>query len=73
MVQNEKLCIFAVGKIKKKKLIELAVEETTTILLTNRLKGKSLDEVVNNGWNRLSELYDVDMRQLAAKHNLTYN
>ena len=51
--------------------MELAVEET--VLLTNRLKGKPLNEVVDNGWNRLSELYDVDMRQLAAKHNLKYN
>jgi len=53
--------------------MELAVEEPITNSLTNEFKGKSLNEVVNNGWNRLSELYDVDMRQLAAQHNFKYS
>ncbi|MDR0873372.1 MAG: hypothetical protein LBN27_07905 [Prevotellaceae bacterium] len=49
--------------------MELTMQEPLT---SNRLKGKSLDEVVNNGWNRLSELYGVDMRQLAVQHNFKY-
>jgi hypothetical protein len=49
--------------------MELTMQESFT---ANKLKGKSLDEVINNGWNRLSELYDVDMRQLAAQHNFKY-
>jgi hypothetical protein len=44
----------------------LIIEKQKTTSSKNKLKGKPLNEVVNNGWNRLSELYGVDMRQIAA-------
>ena len=51
--------------------MELTSEKQATACLKENskenLKGKSLNEVVNNGWNRLSELYGVDMRKLAAQ------
>ena len=47
----------------------LAIEKQKTTSSKNKLKGKPLDEVVNNGWNKLSELYGVDMRQMAAQHS----
>jgi len=53
--------------------MELVIEKQQTTPSKNKLKGKSLNEVVNNGWNRLSELYGVDMRQMAARHNFKYS
>jgi len=51
--------------------MELAVEEM--VPLKDKLKAKPLSEVVDNGWDRLSELYGVNMRRLAAQHNFKYH
>ena len=48
--------------------MELTAEKQATTCSKENLKGKPLSEVVDNGWNRLSELYGVDMRKLAVQH-----
>jgi hypothetical protein len=47
----------------------ITVEKQATTYSKTKIKGKPLNEVVNNGWNRLSKLYGVDMQKLAAQHN----
>ncbi|MDR0232836.1 MAG: hypothetical protein LBI82_12050 [Dysgonamonadaceae bacterium] len=49
--------------------MEVTVEKQTTPYSKTKIKGKSLNEVVNNGWDRLSKLYGVDMRKIATQHN----
>ena len=51
----------------------LIIEKRKTTSSKNKLKGKPLEEVVNNGWDRLSQLYGVDMRQMAVQHNFKYD
>ena len=53
--------------------MELTAERKATTHSKNELKGKPLNEVVNNGWNRLSELYGSDMRKLASQHNFKHS
>ena len=50
--------------------MEITVEKQTSLDSKAMVKGKPLNEVVNNGWDRLNKLYGVDMRKLAARHNL---
>ena len=50
--------------------MKLAAERQTTTYSKAKLKGKPLNEVVNNGWDKLSKLYGVDMRELATQHHL---
>ena len=52
--------------------MELIAEKQATNHSKTKLKGKSLSEVVNNGWNKLSELYGVDMRKLATQHKFKH-
>ena len=47
--------------------MELTAKKKITTYSKNELKGKPLNEVVDNGWNRLSELYEVDMREFATQ------
>ncbi|MCL2649770.1 MAG: hypothetical protein FWD60_01940 [Candidatus Azobacteroides sp.] len=49
--------------------MKLTAEKQATTCLKKDLKGKPLNEVVNNGWNRLSELYGVNMKKLSAQHH----
>ena len=53
--------------------MEKIADKKTATHSTGKLKGKSLNEVVNNSWDRLSELYGEDMRNLAAQHNFKYS
>ena len=53
--------------------MELTAEKQAKTYQKNELKGKPLSEIVDNGWNRLSELYGTDMRKLASQHNFKHS
>jgi len=53
--------------------MELTIEKQTRTCSKDKLQGKPLSEIVDNGWNRLSELYGTDMRKLASQHNFKHS